>query len=180
MAHELIVTAIGPDRKGLAAEITSYIHQAGGNLADARMLNLRGRFAVVALVEGNQETLSRVRAALTAAAEGLGVRLDFSAGEADKGVAGVPYRVKTYSMDQPGIVHRFSALLKDHHVNIEELETRLESAPFMGTPVFTMELLVTVPPSSSLRELKKALSDLGDAMNADVDIESASSSWHAT
>ncbi len=174
MAQELIVTAIGPDRKGLAAEITSHIHAAGANLADTRMINLRGRFAVVALVEGTAEVLEKVRGELTRATEALGVRLDFSAGgEGASAKGGVPYRVKTYSMDQPGIVHRFTTLLRDHHVNVEELETTLESAPFMGTPVFTMEALVSVPPTTSLRDLKKALSELGDVMNADVDIESA-------
>jgi glycine cleavage system transcriptional repressor len=172
MSNELVITAVGPDRKGLVGEITAHIHKAGCNLADSRMVNLRGRFAIVALIEGAGDALEKARAALVGASDSMGVHFDFSTGLVDKPQGGVPYRLKTYSMDQPGIVHRFTALLKEHGVNIEELETRLESAPFMGTPVFTMEIHMSVPPKTSVKALKRALEDLGDAMNADVDVES--------
>ena len=86
---------------------------------------------------------------------------------------GVPFRLKTYSMDQPGIVHRITSYLRDHDINVEELVTRLESAPFMGTPVFTMEILMLVPKKVSVKALRGALEELGDALNCDVDIDPA-------
>src|SRR5262249_6564839 len=52
MSHELVVTAIGPDRPGLASEFAGHVLGAGANLADSRMVNLRGQFAILALVEG--------------------------------------------------------------------------------------------------------------------------------
>ena len=86
---------------------------------------------------------------------------------------GVPFRLKTYSMDQPGIVHRITSYLREHAVNVEELVTRLESAPFMGTPVFTMEILMLVPKNVSVKALRHALEALGDELNCDVDIDPA-------
>ena len=55
----------------------------------------------------------------------------------------------------------------------EELVTRLESAPFMGTPVFTMEILMLVPKEVKVKNLRQALEKLGEALNCDVDIDPA-------
>ena len=85
----------------------------------------------------------------------------------------MPFRLKTYSMDQPGIVHRITSYLREQDVNVEELVTRLESAPFMGAPVFTMDILMVVPPKVSVKKLRKALEELGDELNCDVDIDPA-------
>jgi glycine cleavage system transcriptional repressor len=174
MAHELVVTAVGPDRPGLASELSGHVHAAGANLADSRMINLRGQFALVALVEGPSEVLESVKKRLKEAASSMGLTIETSAAPKTAGArAGVPFRLKTYSMDQPGIVHKITSYLREHGVNVEELETRLESAPFMGTPVFTMEIVMLVPPGVAVSSLRRALEDLGDTLNCDVDLDPA-------
>jgi glycine cleavage system transcriptional repressor len=76
-------------------------------------------------------------------------------------------------MDQPGIVHKITTFLREQHINVEELETRLESAPFMGTPVFTMEIVMLVPAVASVKALRNALEELGDTLNCDIDLDPA-------
>jgi glycine cleavage system transcriptional repressor len=178
MSLELVVTAVGPDRPGIASDFTGHVHAAGANLADTRMVNLRGQFAFIALVEGTAEVLEEVKTRLREAAPRIGLAIDFSSPTSKEGAAnalreGVPFRLKTYSMDQPGIVHRITSYLREHGVNVEELVTRLESAPFMGTPVFTMEILMLVPKKVSVKALRTALEELGDTLNCDVDIDPA-------
>lgn len=171
--QELVVTAVGPDRPGLVAELTGPVHDAGANLADSRMVNLRGQFALVALVEGSSDVLAEAEKRLRATATAMGLRLDVSRVTKSAPRGGVPFRLKTYSMDQPGIVHRVTAYLREQGINVEELETRLESAPFMGTAVFTMELLMIVPPGTTVKTLRRALEELGDTLNCDVDLDPA-------
>ncbi|HVH44844.1 MAG TPA: ACT domain-containing protein [Labilithrix sp.] len=177
MSLELVVTAVGPDRPGIASDFTGHVHAAGANLADTRMVNLRGKFALIALVEGTADVLEAVKQRLNEAAPSIGLRIEFSSPTAKEGTLaqreGVPFRLKTYSMDQPGIVHRITSYLREHGVNVEELVTRLESAPFMGTPVFTMEILMLVPKTVSVKQLRHALEELGDSLNCDVDIDPA-------
>lgn len=177
MSHELVITAVGPDRPGIASDVAGQVHAAGANLADTRMVNFRGKFALIALVEGSAEVLESVRKRLTEAGPRIGLEIDFSSPSAKEGAGaqreGVPFRLKTYSMDQPGIVHCITSYLREHGVNVEELVTRLESAPFMGTPVFTMEILMLVPKKVSVKQLRHALDELGDQLNCDVDIEPA-------
>jgi glycine cleavage system transcriptional repressor len=175
MPQELVITAVGPDRAGIASDIAGHVHAAGANLADSRMVNLRGKFALVALVEGAPEVLEAVRQRLRGAAAEMNMSLEISAtataGERVRD--GVPFRLKTYSMDQPGIVHRVTSYLREHGINVEELETHLESAPFMGAPVFTMDIVMLVPRAVSVTKLRRDLEHLGETLNCDVDLDPA-------
>jgi glycine cleavage system transcriptional repressor len=74
-------------------------------------------------------------------------------------------------MDQPGIVAKITDVLGIYGVNIEELETRVESAPFAGTPLFLLEAVVTVPTGISVRKLRDELVTLGDSIGCDIDLD---------
>jgi glycine cleavage system transcriptional repressor len=172
---QLVVTAVGPDRPGLVGEFTGHLFAAGANLADSRMVNLRGQFALIALVEGTDEALEKLRRQLPESAQKSGMQVSISSaqpGEA-KPLVGVPFRLKTYSMDQPGIVHRVTSLLREHAINIEDLQTKLESAPFAGTPLFTLELRMSVPPTVQVKKLRAELESLCGTLNCDFDLEPA-------
>ena len=173
MSHELVITAVGPDRPGLASELTGHVHAAGANLADSRMVNLRGQFALVALALGSAECLETLKKRLREAAPKIGLTIELSNAPKASPRQGVPFKLKTYSMDQPGIVHRVTSYLREQGINVEELTTRLESAPFMGTPVFTMEIVMLVPPTLGVSALRRALEELGDTLNCDVDLDKA-------
>jgi len=171
---QLILNAIGPDRPGIVGQFTGHLHAAGANVLDSRMVNLRGQFALLLLVEAEAPAAAALRQSLPLAAAGTGLRLDITDGATAPAMArGLPFKLKTYSMDQPGIVHRISDLLREFSVNIEDLSARQESAPFMGTPLFLMEMRVTVPPTVSIQSLRSKLQTLCDSLNCDVDFEPA-------
>jgi glycine cleavage system transcriptional repressor len=137
------------------------------------MVNLRGHFALLVLVEGGADVLDKTREAIRKAAPEMGLTITFSEEPAAAPRAGVPFRLKTYSMDQPGIVHKVTSFLEGQGINIEELESKLDSAPFMGTSIFTMEALLSVPPAVSVKNLRQSLEDLGHTLNCDIDLEPA-------
>lgn len=171
---QIILTAVGPDRAGIVADLSKRVHDLGANLADSRMVNMRGHFALLAMVEGPADALARLRDALTKDKSTLGLSLEIA--DADREAptgSGIPYCLKTYSADQPGIVARVTAVLRHHGVNVEELSTRIESAPFAGTPLFTMEATVLVPPSTSVRKLREELDALGASIPCDIDLDRA-------
>ncbi len=176
---ERIITAVGTDRPGLVGQFTGHLHQAGVNIADSRMVNLRGQFALLLLVEGEAAKLQSLETSAPQAGATIGLQVTVAAmhspGVSGLGGtipgAGVPYRLKTYSMDQPGIVHGVTSILHEHGVNIEELTTRQESAPFAGTTLFTMQALLTVPATVSVKKLRGSLESLCDRLNIDMDLE---------
>jgi glycine cleavage system transcriptional repressor len=171
---ELVITAVGPDRPGLVGRLTAPLYEAGANLADSRMVNLRGQFAVILLAEVSPRANEGLQARLLTVAEELGLTLTFCEHEAleDKWptTVGVPYRLKTYAMDQPGLVHRITDLLHRHGINVEELETRSSPRPETGAPLFSMEVLMTVPATVPIRRLRADLETLCEELNCDVEI----------
>jgi len=174
MNQQLIITAVGPDRPGLVGEFAGVITNAKGNILDSRMVNLRGQFALVVLLECPADLAETMKTHLQDAAKNLNLHMEIQMqAPPAASTAGAPMKLKTYSMDQPGIVHRITRVLQFHAVNIEELSCRQESAPFMGTPLFLMEMRVTVPPSVSIRKLREELEVLCDTLNCSLDFEPA-------
>ena len=170
---QLIVTAVGPDRPGLVADLTRHVFEVGASLADSRMVNLRGHFALLALIEGSPEALASLQRKLETEGAGMGLRVAmYEAAVTSSHAPGrVPYRLKVYSNDQPGIAARVTELLFQHSVNVEELETRIESAPFAGTPLFVLEGIVTLPQGTSARRMRNELGVLGEKLGCDIDLD---------
>src|SRR5262245_34417509 len=128
---QLIISAVGPDRPGIVGELTGQLHAAGGNILDSRMVNLRGQFALMILIEVADVEAGKLARDLPANGSKIGLNLFVSTQAATaKSSEGLHYRLKTYSMDQPGIVARLTNLLRQHAVNIEELVAHQESAAF--------------------------------------------------
>ena len=173
---QLIITAVGPDRPGIVGELTGHLHSTGGNILDSRMVNLRGQFAIVILIEVAEDAAAKLERDLPDFGRKIGLNLALTRQTAmPQPVQGLSYRLKTYSGDQPGIVARLTNLLRSHGVNIEELSGRQESAAFAGTPIFITEMRLTVPPNVALRKLRSDLEALCNELNCDVDLEPAES-----
>src|SRR5579863_1169848 len=137
MPH-VILTAIGIDRPGLVDEVSEFIFSRGGNIEDSRMVNLRGQFAIMVLVGGNEQTLSGVRKDLGVLSRQTSLRAEVHDAAPPASTAtgeALPFRLTGTAIDQPGLVHRISHLLRELHVNIESLETRLRPAPYTGAPM---------------------------------------------
>lgn len=176
--QELVITAVGPDRPGLIGKLTAPLYEAWANVADSRMVNLRGQFALILLAEVPSSTVERVQARLLSVAEELGLTLTFQGSEASEAkrptVVGVPFQLRTYAMDQPGLVHRITDLLQRHGVNVEELTTRSQPRPETGAPLFSMDLLITIPRSVSIRAVRAELEQLCEELNCDFDLSQTS------
>jgi glycine cleavage system transcriptional repressor len=171
---QLILNALGPDRPGIVGQFTGHLHAAGANILDSRMVNLRGQFAIILLIEAESASLEKLRQSLPALAEQIGLRLTLTdAAPAATPVKGIPFKLKTYSLDQPGIIHKISDLLREQGVNIEELSARQESAPFAGDPLFLMEMRLTLPAGASIQNIRSKVQSLCDTLNCDVDFEPA-------
>ncbi len=173
MPH-VILTAIGADRPGLVDEVSEYAFSRGANIEDSRMVNLRGQFAMMVLLGGSEETISRLRQDLESLYRQTSLRGELhEAGPTTAGTEGLPFKLTGTALDQPGLVHRVSHLLRESHVNIESLETRLRPAPYTGAPMFDMELILAVPRTASLSQLRQNLMKLCDELNVDWELQPA-------
>lgn len=168
--HHSILTAVGRDRPGLVDEVTHYVLERGGNLEDSRMVNLRGQFAIMMLVAGSEESLGRLHDGLGTLKRESGVHAELHPADMGTGgaaAAAVPYRLSTSAMDHPGLAQSVAHLLGELGVNIESVDTSLHPAPYTNTPLFEMQLVVSVPAAMPVADLRAALGRLCDEMNID-------------
>src|SRR4051812_35220233 len=115
----LVLSAIGPDRPGLVAEVTEYLTERGANIEDSRMAVLGGDFGLLVLVSGAPERIAAVEQGHEALSDktGLSVMLRRTKSpEEHRRAAVIPCLVTAEAIDQEGIVRSVSRAL--HRVGV--------------------------------------------------------------
>ena len=173
--EHVVICAIGPDRPGIADEVSEYVYERGGNMEESRMANLHGQFTLMVLVGGSAETVGRIEREKDALAtgSGLSVMCRPATGVPARTRNALPYQLTTYSMDREGIFQPVAHLLREENVNIESAETHVTPAPHTGAPVFSMEAVISVPPDCQTTRLRRALATLCDELNVDFSLRPA-------
>ena len=163
--HHYAVSAIGRDRPGIVAAMTSVLLKHDANIEDSQMTILRGRFTMMLVVSLADEDPSALAEALAQAGQELSldaVSID-AVEEADDESAPFPSHIVTvYGVDHPGIVHAVAAALAGAEVNITDLNTRLVTDDPRangdgGDDLYAMMLEVALPPGLSAAALETLL-----------------------
>jgi glycine cleavage system regulatory protein len=170
MRETLVLTVLGPDRTGLVEALADRIAASGGNWEASHLARLAGQFAGVVLVTVDRERVD----ALTIGVRSLdtrGLEVIVRPTEAPPAPAGTRVRLELTGDDRPGIVRDVSRVLAERGVNVEELESRVTSAPMSGEPLFTATALLHVPPQLALSDLRAGLEALAGELMVDLAAE---------
>lgn len=170
--QQLVISAIGHDRKGLVSQLSAAIVENGANILDSRMTILGGEFAMLILVTAPWNALAKLEQHLPGLAEELGLTLiskRTSITEASE--SALPYHVEVVAIDQPGIVKGITSFFSNQGVNIHDLNTIRYQAAHTGTPLFSISMTLNVPSAISLSELRERFFNLCDEQNIDGIIE---------
>lgn len=173
MNKNLVISALGNDKPGIVNELSRTILTQGGSISESRMTVLGGEFAMMLLVTGTQESIDNILSKLEETGEKLNLTLiakDTQPREQNQ--KRLPYQVKVVSMDHPGIVHNISDFLSSHDLNIEEVETKTYPAAHTGTPMFSLDMTISIPADSSVRNLRDEFITFCDDLNLDASLES--------
>jgi glycine cleavage system transcriptional repressor len=171
----LVLSALGPDRPGLVAEVTEYLTARGVNVEDSRMAVLGAEFGILVLVSGTPEQVATVErdAATLTEQTGLAITLRRTRSpEEHRRAATIPCVVTAEALDQEGIVRAVARALHGVGVNIVSLETSAYEAPVTGSPLFRMEARLDVPQATGLARVRKAMDEVAAAENLDIDVRS--------
>ena len=176
MSQYAVLNAVGEDKPGLVAAVSSYILKHGCNIEDSRMAVLGGEFAMLILVSGEPGALDRLESGASAAGKLAGLTMSTRRTRSPAetgGRAALPFEIAAYSMDHPGIVQRVAQFLAERQINIRALDTRVDPAPHTGQPLFTMQGVVEIPTGASVAEVRKGLEQIGAAENIDIQLKPA-------
>ena len=173
MNKSLVISALGNDKPGIVNELSKTILDQGGNISDSRMTVLGGEFSMMLLITGNQECIDNIISKL----EETGDKLNLTLIAKETQIQGskqkrLPYLINVVSMDNPGIVHNISDFLSSRNLNIEEIETRTYPAAHTGTTMFSLDMVISVPASSSVKTLRDEFITFCDDLNLDASLES--------
>ena len=168
----LAITASGEDKVGLVDRLSNRIVDSGCNIEESRMAVLGGQFALLMLVGGPWNALTKLEDQLDVLGGQLGLAVIHKrTRKRNRTEPAVPYVVEVVAMDHPGIVHKLSAFFSRNDINIEELQTDTYPAPHTGTPMFSVAMTVGIPSDLHIPALREAFLDYCDDLNLDATFE---------
>ena len=172
MQEYLVISAIGEDKPGIINALSQAATENRCNILDTRMTVLGGEFALLMMLNGQGPDLDAAERALAPVAEAFGLTTILKrTGPRKSGQPSRPYRVEVVALDHPGIVREIASFFSTRTLNIEEMETGAYAAAHTGTPMFSLEMTVNIPASTSIAGLKEAFLDFCDERNLDATIE---------
>ena len=168
MRTTLLLTAIGSDRPGLVDSLAERVAAAGGNWEESRLARLGGQFAGIVLVSID-DTKTDVLIAKLRDLEGAGLQVTSRVVQpAAAAASGVQVSLVVTGADRTGIVRDVARILVERGVNIEELESSVQSAPMSGEAMFVARARLRVPQGLELASLRAALEVLGNELMVDL------------
>ncbi len=166
MRSKLIISANGPDRKGIVSEISSIISNHSANIETSKMIRLEKEFAMLILIEV-EESKNEVLSNALNQIPGLFVNLINTKNNLD-----ILYENKLHlyinGADNEGIVYSFSNLLSELEINIDEVNTKIENAPMSATPLFMMDLVIGSKSKINIQKINDKLNVIAEKLGVEV------------
>ncbi len=168
----LVISALGKDRPGIVDELSRTILDEGCNIADSRMTVLGGEFAIMLMVEGNWNTLTKLEDSTPDLEKKLGLTIIAKrTGDKKTGDKLLPYGVEVVALDHPGIVHNLASFFSKRDINIEDMSTSSYAAAHTGTQMFTVQMTVGIPSDIHIATLRDEFMEFCDGLNLDAVLE---------
>jgi len=151
--ESLVVTVIGKDRPGLVESVSAAVQEHGGSWVESRMSRLAGQFAGIlraSVPAGRVDALSQALERLRAD----GLRIVIERGVEEGVDEGHVIMLELTGGDRPGIVHKISEALAARGVNVDELNTECDGAPWSGEALFKATARLRAPRTLDLDQLR--------------------------
>ncbi|MDT8385185.1 MAG: ACT domain-containing protein [Gammaproteobacteria bacterium] len=172
MKSLLVITALGEDKPGIVDKLSETVMACHCNIIDSRMSVLGGEFAIMLMVSGRWNELTKLEDALSTASESLGLSITCKRTEmSEPSTDLMPYSIEVISIDQPGIVHQLAHFFSSRKINIQELNTTQYAAAHTGTPMFALQITANVPASQHIAGLRDEFFDFCETLNMDATME---------
>jgi glycine cleavage system transcriptional repressor len=175
MQKNIVMTFSGHDRIGIVEAVTEVIAKRSGNVESSRMARLGGEFVMLMLFSLPEQGVADLEQDFKEL-RGEGYLISLRPTEnkhAEKFTGWLPYEIEVLGADHEGIIHQITQHLSKEGINIENMETGTVSAPMSGTPLFTMQALVLVPPRLAFRQWSDALDEIGSQLNVNIKVSMA-------
>ena len=171
MNTSIVLTVIADDQPGVIKTVSKTLRDHDGNWTQSSMSSLAGQFAGILLVYLPTEKVDACLADLRELeSEGLKIITRISDEESAE-PSTHEYTLELIGNDRPGIVHEITGLLASHQVNVNNLETLVESASMGGGELFKARARLLVTDSTDIDSLAEELEDIANDLMVDIQFE---------
>lgn len=172
MHTSIVLTVVSDDHPGVVEVLSEVIADHSGNWAESSMLSLAGKFAGILLVHlpaDNVESFFADLKALESKGMQVVAQLSDSVPVAE---SAQEHSLELVGQDRPGIVHEITEVLADFGINVQELETTVQSASMSGESLFMAHARIFIPTDADRGKLQDTLEDLANELMVDIELES--------
>jgi glycine cleavage system regulatory protein len=171
MSTPIVLTVLGNDQPGIVEYLSEILTRHDGNWTQSSMSSLAGQFAGILLAtvpEGSAAACIEDLEGL--ASRGLQVTVH------ESGATPPLEPMQEFSMDlvgndRRGIIYDITHVLAQHGVNVQELETEVESASMSGGNLFRARAWLLAPESVDLDALEQELEEIANELMVEIRFE---------
>ena len=168
MRDKLIISAFGPDRKGIVSEISSIINKCNGNIETSRMVRLEEQFSILILIKIENKDIEILKNKIEKI-ENLNIATN-TINRSNK-IYKNKFHLYINGADNEGIVYSFSNYFSKLNINIEEVNTNIKNAPVSATPLFMMDLIITTSEKINKNKLIEDLNKISEKLGVEVNLK---------
>jgi len=169
MRCSLVLGVMSEDRPGILNLLSGVITAHNGEWTESKMVTMAGKFAGILTVElpcAEQQAFTDALGAL--AEQGVRVwveRIQIHCEETFR-----EFQLEMVGQDRPGIVREITRLLAKHGINLDALESRIESASMSGETLFMASAVLHIPEQIDLAHLQDDFEELANEMMVDINL----------
>jgi glycine cleavage system regulatory protein len=166
----IVFTFLGNDKPGLVEQLATTVNSVGGNWLESNLAYMAGKFAGIVRVSIATENANDLEKLLL---QHNSTTLTVTVDNCEQAVeASVHHgKLSVIGNDRSGIVEEVTKALASHGINIQELQSRVSSAPMTATPLFEAEICFQVSAQTKADAVTTELDDIADKLDIDVSLE---------
>ncbi|WP_404341388.1 glycine cleavage system protein R [Pseudoalteromonas mariniglutinosa] len=164
---QLVITILGQDRPGLVEDISAAILNHHGNWLTSNLSHLAGHFAGIIEVAVPEQHLQELQDSLYGLPQ-LEVKIERGNSTLSEG-AGQEINFVITGNDRPGIVQELASVIRHKGASITHLNSKQQSAPNWGVPIFSAVATVALPKGMDRDEVVNALESITTDLIVDIE-----------
>ena len=168
MNTSIVLTVMAEDRPGIVQTISSTLAKHGGSWTQSSMSSLAGQFAGILLMSVPSANAEACLDSLEGlGASGLHIVAHISEAE-PVNLKREEYNLNLVGNDRPGIIHDITKVLARYDINVQDLETLVESASMGGGEIFRVRATLAVPASADVDTLRAEIEAMANDLMVDI------------
>jgi len=161
--EKIIITLFAKDRPGIVRALSDTVLEHKGNWLESSLSRLWGQFTCIVHIEIATADKSALVAAFdNLSDDGIQVTVQNIDGVKDDSQEVNGLQILVEANDRPGIIKEIAEALAAENVNVDNIDTEVESASMAGYPIFRAHLFLAMPDDLSEDDLADVLEGVSD------------------